>query len=231
MITFSEWLNQVDGQTIGAGQCWDLAQDCVTKIYGPYALVTGPSPHQGYAIGVWDGYGQNGVEKFFDQKKATATAMAGWIAIWKWGNPETPLSHIAPVIADVGLGVLCESQNPGPAHRMTISKLGLAGYLAPRNGSTNTATLAGDILPGIPDWFTKGVAGAATAPDAAQAIVDQLKAVVGFVSQVNSAEAFISNAGNWKRLGLYALGGFLLISVLLYTFKDDVMSTIESVTK
>jgi hypothetical protein len=157
--------------------------------------------------------------------------MAGWIAIWKWGNPETPHSHIAPVISDLGLGVLCESQNPGPAHRMTISKLGLAGYLAPRTGADGSVQLAGDILPGIPDWFTQGVAGAATGKDAVQTIVDQLKAVVSFVSQVNKAEAFVSNAGNWKRLGLYALGGFLLVSVLLYTFKDDLTSVVESVSK
>lgn len=202
-----EWLKDVDGKTVGNGQCWGLAEDYNQRVIGGSTLATAPSPHAGYAIGVWDGYGKNGVERAYSQAPPTAIMQAGWIPIWKYGSANAPLSHIAVGLSDLGVGIDCMTQNPGPSHRMVIAKIGLAGYLVPRNGGGGI-TLASDTNP---------IAGAITAASTVTALADQIAAI----------QHFFATPGQWQRIGVYAVGILILIAAGIYLFKNDLVKAIS----
>lgn len=217
MMTLNAWLNDVDGRQIGDGQCWTLAQDYTTRVVGPCSLVTSPSPHPGYACGVWDGYGSNGVEKYFDQKGVGSVALAGWLAIWKFGSAFAPESHIATVISDQGLSLTCMSQNPGVAHKMDIMpKVGLSGYLAPKNNAAQP----------IPGQREDNVGGSAL-----DNISSQIAGIQAFITQITHLETTLSTPATWKRIGVYALGIVILITALVYLFKDEAMDAVNTITK
>jgi hypothetical protein len=211
-VNLNEWLNDVDGKTIGAGQCWDLAQDYSTRVTGGGQLVTRPSPHAGYAIGVWDGYGANGVERNYSQMPAAALMLPGWIPIWRFGSGVAPLSHIAVGLQDYGLGVQCVTQNPGGAHVEVLPKAGLAGYLVPRSGGTasGNVTLASDNNP---------VNGAVNAVSTVTAMADQIAAI----------QHFFAVPGQWQRIGVYALGTLILLAAVLYILKNNAPSIMKAV--
>lgn len=207
-MNLAEWLKDVDGRTIGAGQCWDLAQDYSNRVTSGGALVTQPSPHAGYAIGVWDGYGANGVEQNWTQADANSIALPGWLAVWRYGSITAPLSHIAPVINDAGLGVYCMTQNPGPAHKMILAKAGLAGYLVPKNGGTASGIqLASDTT-------------TSTNP---------LDAIKGFTDTVANIQHFFATPGIWNRIGIYVLGGLILLAAVVFMFKDQLNDVVKEI--
>jgi hypothetical protein len=215
-MKLSEWLTDVNGRQIGDGQCWTLAQDYSNRVTNGGNLATQPSPHEGYAIGVWDGYGVSGVEKFYTKAPATSIAGAGWLAIWKYGTSTAPLSHIAVTTGhDYGLTVECMTQNPGPAHLMKISKQGLAGYLVPKNGGTAagmTAVLAGDNTSG------------------SNPIADGVNAVSGVTNAIANVQHFFATPGQWQRIGIYTLGAALLLAAVIYLLKNDVTNLAKAVS-
>lgn len=214
-MNFDEWMADVNGRVVGDGQCWTLAQDCYSRVYGGGPLYTHPSAHPGYAIGVWDGYGANGTEAIFDKAPATAIALPGWFAIWHYGSVTAPESHIAMTIGDYGLGVECMSQNPGGAHKRVIPKLGLAGYLVPKTGgkaSGFTANLASDTSGG----GNGGVAGA-------------VDSVTKLADSVATVQHFFAQPGQWQRIGIYALGALILFSAVIYMFKDNVTDLAKAI--
>lgn len=129
------------------------------------------------------------------KKSKTEIALPGWVAIWGKGM-FTPSTHVAIVIADAGVGVNTMTQNPGAAKRQVLSKAALLGYLAPVNGaSTGGTVLAGDI------------------------ITETTKTVEG----ITAVKEWVSDSGNWARIGLYALGAILLLFVLLTFTKGEVI--------
>ena len=208
-MNLNEWINDVDGRVIGAGQCWDLAQDYSTRVTGGGSLGTSPSPHAGYAIGVWDGYGSNGVEQHYDQAPASAIMGAGWLPVWKFGTITAPLSHIAVGLTDIGVGVACMTQNPGGAHHMVIAKEGLAGYLVPKNGGTS--------------------AGIRLASDNTNSGGNPLDAISGFTNTVANIQHFFATPGIWQRIGLYAIGVFILFAAITFMLKDNIDDIVKEV--
>ena len=224
MMPFSDWLADVDGKAIdvdgAAGpQCWDLAQDYLTRCLGGGSLRTGPSAHAGYAIGCWDGFSSNGLNQWFTQAPATATMLPGWVPIWKWGALFAPLSHIAVGIQDKGNNVSCMSQNPGNAHVTTLSKVGLAGYLVPK--SLNNS---GPVFNTVGDKKDTGnsVVGA----------VDTLAGMKQLYDDSQNAIHWLSDSGNWMRIGVYAIGGALLITALVMLLqKSPVAATAMDTVK
>jgi len=210
-MNLDEWLADVNGAEIGNGQCWGLAEDYNRRVIGGSTLATAPSPHAGYACGVWDGYGSNGVERSYTQAPATAIMLPGWIPVWKWGSMIAPLSHIAVGLSDVGLGVECMTQNPGPAHRMVIAKTGLAGYLVPRKGGQSSGiTLASD-----------------TSNNPAAGVVNAVTSVTALADQIATIQHFFAVPGQWQRIGLYALGIGILSAAGIYLFKNDIAKAIQ----
>lgn len=157
MLTLSQWAASVDGRYIDTdrsfgGQCWDLAQDYVTRCINPdLTLYTQPAAHAGFAIGTWETVLANTwageqIRESFDARTGDEIARPGDIIIWHWGQLHYPMSHIAVVLEDRGDYVLCMSQNSsparpdlpgyspeasGPASRQLLPKLGIAGYLRP----------------------------------------------------------------------------------------------------
>lgn len=214
-MNLDQWAADVNGRTIGNGQCWDLAQDYASRVCGAGNLNTQLSPHPGYAIGVWDGFGQNGVEQWFTQAGPTETALPGWIAIWHWGSPVAPFSHIAPVIKDYGPAAYCMSQNPGPAHYMPIPKLGLAGYLVPKTLGTPLAQTAASVT-----LADNGIAGQ---------IGDTIGQLQGLASFAANVQHFFSTPGIWTRIGVWVLGGLILAAALVYMFKNQAAAAVKEV--
>lgn len=214
-MNLDQWLADVDGKTIGNGQCWGLAEDYSIRVCNGGELYTHPSPHEGYAIGVWDGFESSGVAQFYSKADASQTMLPGWIPIWKWGSPVAPESHIAIGLKDLGYALDCETQNPGSAHRMVIPKLGLAGYLVPKNMGGSTINTAGNITVNNP------------VSDATNTI-NQLQGLASFAVNVRN---FFNTPGIWQRIGIYIVGALILLMALIYMFKDELMDTVESVVK
>ena len=146
----------------------------------------------GYAGSMFD----NGPASNFGQLDASATAMPGYLAVWGNG-PFTPLTHVAPVVQDGGAMVKCMSQNPGPAHYMDIPKIGLKGYLTP-GGGTATASTVANVKP------------------AGNVITDAQNAL----NTLGNIGAWLGNASNWRRVGLFIMGAILLYIAVAIILKD-----------
>jgi hypothetical protein len=214
-MDFQQWCDDVNGKVIGAGECWDLAEDFDKRVVNGPLLNTQVGRHPGYASDVWEGFGSNGVEAAYNQADAGSVALPGWLAIWEFGGPVTPFSHIAPTVSDHGGAVYCMSQNPGPAHFQMISKQGLLGYLVPKNGgSSSNVILAGD-----------------NKNSGSNPISDTVNTLSGLASAWTNFQRFINTPGIWNRVGIYLLGGMIVIAACVYYFKDETMNAIESVVK
>lgn len=147
-----QWIQQVNGQQVGAGQCWDLANSYLTNVLGGNELSTQGGTHPGYAIGSFTGYSSNGMDQYFTKQNASSSAPPGSLAFWDWGtnfpNFQAPLSHVAIVLQDQGdsLKVLSQNSPQGYAAIQTLPKEGLAGYLVPNgvpmSSGTDTSNVA-----------------------------------------------------------------------------------------
>lgn len=204
-------LIDVDGSpTVNPYQCWDLVQDYLTRVLGGGSLQTGPSAHQGYAIGCWDGFATNGLSQWFSQAPASAKMQSGWVPVWKYGQPFTPFSHIAVGVKELPGGMLyCMTQNPGPAHYAPIPKAGLAGYLVPKTGTGGSVQNA--------SWLD----------DAAGAAVDVITSPAGqALVTLSTIIGYFSKPENWIRIGIFALGVvMLLITVTILLGKTPIVQT------
>lgn len=216
-MNFQAWIDDVNGKFINVdnaygAQCWDLAQDYLTRVLGGGSLQTGPSPHQGYAIGVWDGFGSNGLNQWFTQAPASATPQAGWVAVWKWGAlPFYPLSHIAIVTRNLPGGMVnCMTQNPGPAHIQPLAKAGLAGYLVPK-GMGSGAVMDTVLSPG----------------EAVEGLVEGTGQITAIIAQLNRISGYLTQPDNWKRIGFFAMGAvMLLLTIIILLGKTPVAQTV-----
>jgi hypothetical protein len=150
----------------------------------------------------------------FTAHPATAIAAPGWIAVWG-KSPFTPLTHTAVVMGDMGAGLDTMTQNPGAAKRMLIPKAGLYGYLSRGEGSG--VSLAGDVKTGnnVVDAFANSASAMA--------------GLVQFQKSIADAQTFLSDPGNWKRIGLYVLGGMLLILAVVFLFKNQAIQLTKKV--
>jgi hypothetical protein len=147
MSKFTDYLNSVNGVAINVdgqfgAQCWDSWSHYATNLIGvsPARLTyTGAggwhAAHPGFTCAVWFGFDRSGLNQWFTSFGPTVKAQPGDVAIWDYGTPPAPYSHIAIVVEDRGNALYCMTQNPGPNHYGLISKAGLLGYLRPDNQS------------------------------------------------------------------------------------------------
>lgn len=144
MSKFSDWLASVDKRSVEmdtswGAQCWDLWSHYAVNLIGATYWNTGTNAgggcpqHSGYTCGLWKGFDRSGLGQWFTPH--TGTPQRGDVAIWDWGSPVGPNSHVAIVVEDRGGSILCMTQNPGPAHYGNLSKAGILGYLRPDNQS------------------------------------------------------------------------------------------------
>lgn len=145
MSRFSDWLNSVNGVAVEmdsswGAQCWDLWSHYAVNMLGVEYFRTGTNAgsggcpqHSGYTCGIWKGFGTSGLNRWFTPHNGTP--QRGDVAIWDWGSPCGPNSHVAIVVEDRGGSVYCMTQNPGPAHYANLSKGGILGYLRPDDQS------------------------------------------------------------------------------------------------
>ena len=144
MSNFSNWLNNVNGKAIEmdtswGAQCWDLWSHYAVNMLGVTYNKTGTNAgggcpqHSGFTCGIWKGFGNSGLNQWFTPHNGTP--QRGDVAIWDWGFPATPNSHVAIVVEDRGGSVYTMTQNPGAAHYANLSKAGILGYLRPDDQS------------------------------------------------------------------------------------------------
>lgn len=144
MSVFSNWLNSVNGKSVEmdsswGAQCWDLWSHYAVNMIGVTYWRTGTNAgggcpqHSGYTCGLWKTFDRSGLNQWFTPH--TGTPQRGDVAIWDWGSPAGPNSHVAIVVEDRGNAVYCMTQNPGAAHYANLSKAGILGYLRPDNQS------------------------------------------------------------------------------------------------
>lgn len=144
MSKFSDWLNSVNGVGLNVdgqhgNQCWDLWSHYAVNVIGATYWQTGTNAgggcpqHPGYTCGLWKTFDRSGLGQWFTPH--TGTPQRGDVAIWEWGSPVGPNSHVAIVVEDRGGSVYCMTQNPGNSHYANLSKQGILGYLRPDNQS------------------------------------------------------------------------------------------------
>ena len=144
MSKFQNWLNSVNGVSINVdgqwgAQCWDLWSHYAVNLLGVTYWRTGTNAgggcpqHSGYTCGLWKTFDRSGLNQWFTPH--TGTPQRGDVAIWEWGSPVGPQSHVAIVVEDRGANVYCMTQNPGNSHYALLSKRGILGYLRPDDQS------------------------------------------------------------------------------------------------
>ena len=144
MSRFTDYLASVDGVGINVdgaygNQCWDLWSHYAVNFLGVTYWKTGTNAgggcpdHPGYTCGLWKTFDRSGLNQWFTPH--TGTPQRGDVAIWEWGSPVGPNSHVAIVVEDRGGSVLCMTQNPGNSHYGNLSKAGILGYLRPDDQS------------------------------------------------------------------------------------------------
>lgn len=144
MSRFTDYLASVNGVALNVdgnygAQCWDLWSHYAVNVLGVTYWRTGTNAgggcpqHSGYTCGLWKTFGGSGLNQWFTPH--TGIPQRGDVAIWEWGSPVGPNSHVAIVVEDRGGSVYCMTQNPGPSHYATLSKAGILGYLRPDDQS------------------------------------------------------------------------------------------------
>ena len=144
MSKFTDYLASVNGVGINVdgawgNQCWDLWSHYAVNLLGVTYWRTGTNAgggcpdHPGYTCGLWKTFDRSGLNQWFTPH--TGTPQRGDVAIWEWGSPVGPNSHVAIVVEDRGNNVYCMTQNPGNSHYANLSKAGILGYLRPDDQS------------------------------------------------------------------------------------------------
>ena len=147
MSAFTDYLGKVNGVAIDmdgqyGAQCWDLWSHYATTLIGvspARVTYTGAggyhAAHPGFTCAIWYGFDRSGLNQWFTPVAANQPAKPGDVAIWEYGYPATPYSHIAIVVEDRSGSLYTMTQNPGASHYGQITKNGLLGYLRPDNQS------------------------------------------------------------------------------------------------
>lgn len=95
-------------------------------------VVEGPWISANLASDWFKYYALDAVEKkYYFSIPASEPVQKGDLAVWL-NYPTSGKPHIALVLADSGDHLYCFTQNPGAAHKESLVKTGLAGYLRPK---------------------------------------------------------------------------------------------------
>lgn len=93
------------------------------------------NPHNGYACRIWYNYKSLGLDKYFDKVSPNQMVDGDW-AIWEYGSPACPYSHIAMFRKDNGNGTgvfLGQNQTKNAVYsQVNITYNGLLGALRPK---------------------------------------------------------------------------------------------------
>lgn len=146
LLTVDQWAANVDGRFIdydGIGvpiwQCHDLWIDYLIRVAGGTQYM-GYAP-TGYTDSVWKQFPVNGVDAVMTKHSDLSGIQKGDVVFFASGSANYPSSHVAIALAaPSGGSVYCMTQNPGPAHRETLTLAGALGYLRPKNTPTPTPT-------------------------------------------------------------------------------------------
>lgn len=198
MSNFQNWLNSVNGKAVEmdtswGAQCWDLWSHYAVNMLGVTYWRTGTNAgggcpqHSGYTCGLWKTFDRSGLNQWFTPH--TGTPQRGDVAIWDWGSPAGPNSHVAIVVEDRGNNVYTMTQNPGPAHYATLSKAGILGYLRPDDqshfgGSAPAASVVSGSIADLAAAVIRGEYG--NGPDRVAALGDKYDAVQAEVNRILS---------------------------------------------
>ena len=198
MSNFQNWLNSVNGKSVEmdtswGAQCWDLWSHYAVNMLGVTYWRTGTNAgggcpqHSGYTCGLWKTFDRSGLNQWFTPH--TGTPQRGDVAIWDWGSPAGPNSHVAIVVEDRGNNVYTMTQNPGPAHYATLSKAGILGYLRPDDqshfgGSAPAASVVSGSIADLAAAVIRGEYG--NGPDRVAALGDKYDAVQAEVNRILS---------------------------------------------
>lgn len=198
MSNFQNWLNSVNGKSVEmdtswGAQCWDLWSHYAVNMLGVTYWRTGTNAgggcpqHSGYTCGLWKTFDRSGLNQWFTPH--TGTPQRGDVAIWDWGSPAGPNSHVAIVVEDRGNNVYTMTQNPGPAHYATLSKAGILGYLRPDDqshfgGSAPAASVVSGSIADLAAAVIRGEYG--NGPDRVAALGDKYAEVQAEVNRILS---------------------------------------------
>ncbi|MGC0237266.1 hypothetical protein [Arthrobacter sp. SD76] len=213
------WVTQVQGKYINedwnptnegfGAQCWDLAANW-SKYLGLPVINTGyPGKWVGWAGNMVDAYPQTpAIGAAYELIPPDQPGFPGDIAVWGDSYKEYyPATHVAVLIRDANLQLLCASQNStssrmdnpypkwssGPATIQYLPRRGLLGFLRPRAGgsinyqSTTPASEEDDVT--TPEQIDRIVTAGA---EATQAAIDHLykrisEDIVGRLDELNGA--------------------------------------------
>jgi nucleoid-associated protein YgaU len=200
MSRFTDYLASVNGKAINVdgqygAQCWDSWSHYATNLIGvtPWQRTGtnwggGCPQHPGYTCGLWFGFDRSGLGQWFD--KIQGPPQRGDVAVWNWGSPAGPQSHVAIVVEDRGGSVYCMTQNPGPNHYASLNKTGILGYFRPKDqsffggGGTASGPSPSGSIPDLAAAVIRGDYG--NGPDRVAALGDKYAAVQAEVNRILS---------------------------------------------
>jgi hypothetical protein len=128
LLTIDQFVEKYDNDTINNGgiQCVAVANQYEADVVG------GSWINANIASDWFKYYALDAVEKkLYNTIPASDPAQKGDLAVWRT-YPTSGKPHIALVLADHGADIACFTQNPGAAHKETLTKKGLLGYLRPK---------------------------------------------------------------------------------------------------
>ena len=202
LMSFAAWRADVEGKTIGSGECVALANDYCARVLGVAAPGTVGGAHDPYASSMWEGLP---ADSPFAKVSPLLPMKSGDLVIWKYGSSTAPLSHVAVGLQDLGVAGRYVSQNTNGhryAEATNLPKAGLYGYLRLKGGQGGNAVLtdypdgvAGDLVEGAAGLLGGGQFGA-------------VGAVWGKILEKLQDPEF------WKRIGVGLLGIILIMLVL-----------------
>jgi hypothetical protein len=192
-MSLAAWRADVEGKTIGSGECVALTNDYNLRVVGSPPI---PTTGDNYAITQLESFPLGGLDKYYVRVGALGPFKAGDQLFWKRGSSVAPVSHTAICLADLGLVLDIESQNTNGhryAEHTTLPRVGVAGALRPINPAS-----------------IDGVGGTTLASDVSNP-VDALTALADTWGKIT---AWLGDGANWRRIGL-ALLGIILIMIAL----------------
>lgn len=209
-MSLAAWAADVEGKTIGSGECVALDNDYAVRVIGSPPI---PTTGDNYAITQFESFPTGGLDQWYSRVGPLGPFAAGDHIFWARGSAVAPVSHVAVVLADLGPVVSIMSQNTNGhryAERTTLPRAGVAGALRPKSSTALDGGTGTGIRAGLPDWMgnpavVNGITGGILA---ARPVVD-LAATGGKIV------AWLQDPENWKRVGIGLLGMILIMVALL----------------
>ena len=197
-MTLSAWVDAVQGQSIGSGECVALTNSYNVQVVGSPPV---PTSGDNYAITAYQSFPLGGMDKWYTKVGPLGPFKPGDQVFWNRGSLIAPVSHTAVILADLGPVVDVMSQNTNGhryAERVTLPRAGIAGALRPIN-------------PGSVDGLTGSGSGDMTTVG----LVDTVTGAAAVAATWGKILAWIQDPANWRRIGIALLGIILILIALV----------------